>query len=56
MFSASGVPLMSECIYNVSTSNELEDGKEAFKTFAIYYLHKPESLYSLYYYFNEENK
>lgn len=56
MFSASGVAWMSKCDYTVNRSNELEDGKEAIKTFAIYYLHKPESLYSLYYYFNEENK
>lgn len=47
MFSASGVILVQErddkCVF-ITTGSELDDGKEAFKTFAIYYLHKPENL------------
>lgn len=47
MSSASGVILVEECddkCVFITTGNELDDGKEAFKTVAIYYLHKPENL------------
>lgn len=47
MFSASGVILVQECddkCVFITAGSELDDGKEAFKTFAIYYLYKPENL------------
>lgn len=34
----------------ITAGNELDDGKEAFKIFAIYYLHEPENLKSIEYY------
>lgn len=48
MFDASGVSWIPEyyndtCVF-FTTGSEPDGGKEAFQTFAIYYLHKPESL------------
>ncbi len=47
MLSASGVIVVQERDDKrvfITPGSELDDGMEAFKTFAIYYLHKPENL------------